>query len=286
MQSLMLRETVLLEDKIVLVQLIRRKVVNKKIEENKKLWNELTTIHLKGSNIYPIEEFKKGKNVLKEVELKEVGKVQGKELFHLQCHFGMDTLSWARLGAQVTGVDISEKAIHAARKLAEETNIKAEFILSDVLELEGALKKKFDIVFASYGVFYWIPDIKKWFQIASQYIKKDGFLYIVDGHPVGNWLSREGKECISNFEYSYFDRAVQRYESSQDYADESYEAKSTEYGWHYTVSDLINGAVNAGLVVNHFNEFSSFDIKYKNNKWVPLKDNKHPVLFSLKATKQ
>lgn len=261
--------------------------MNKKIEANRKLWNELTSVHLKGSQVYPIEAFKKGKNVLNDIEVEEVGDVAGKSMLHLQCHFGMDTLSWARLGAEVTGVDFSDEAIKAAKNLAAELEISAKFILSDIFTLTDKLKGEFDIVFASYGALYWISDIEKWIQIASSYLKKGGFLYIVDGHPFYHWLNRDETQTdLAKFEYSYFDRTAQRYNGGSDYADPSHIQTLPEYGWHFTISDLINSVSNAGLRINKFNEFPSFKIRKDGEIWKPIGDNKNfPVMFSIKATR-
>jgi 2-polyprenyl-3-methyl-5-hydroxy-6-metoxy-1,4-benzoquinol methylase len=136
------------------------------IEANKKHWDELVEIHFSDSD-YDVRGFLDGKNALKELELKELGDVNGKSMLHLQCHFGMDTLSWARLGANVTGIDFSEKAIVKARQLAKEISVNAKFITSDIYSLiENMGDEKFDIVFTSYGVLYWLPDLVAWSKVS------------------------------------------------------------------------------------------------------------------------
>ena len=146
------------------------------MESNRVLWDELTQVHLKGSEVYPVEELKRGKNVLNAIEIDELGDVEGKKLLHLQCHFGMDTLSWKRLGAIVTGVDISEEAINAAKSLSDELHLDAHFIRANVLDFADKLDEKFDIVFASYGALYWIPDIWKGFEVAVGYLRDGGVI--------------------------------------------------------------------------------------------------------------
>lgn len=126
---------------------------------NKKWWNTVTPIHAT-SKLYDLVGFKKGKSSLQEIETKEIGDVKGKTILHLLCHFGMDTLSFARKGAIVTGVDLSSDAIKLAKKLSREINVPAQFICSDVYDLPSVLDKKYDIIFASYGVLCWLPDIK------------------------------------------------------------------------------------------------------------------------------
>jgi len=105
--------------------------MDKYVKGNLDLWNEITPIHA-DSPFYDVEGFIKGRNTLKSIEREELGDVSGKPLLHLQCHFGMDTMSWARLGAQVTGIDFSPKAIELARTLSKETGVKANFICSDI----------------------------------------------------------------------------------------------------------------------------------------------------------
>lgn len=130
-------------------------------QNNLHYWNELTSIHER-SAFYDVAGFKAGKSSLKAIELTEVGDVKGKSLLHLQCHFGMDTLSWARSGAKVTGIDFSEKAIDLARSLSKELSIKSRFIRADIYDLPQVLGGSFDIVFTSYGILCWLPDLKKW----------------------------------------------------------------------------------------------------------------------------
>src|SRR5258705_5020586 len=102
--------------------------------DNKDLWNKRTAVH-KDSSFYNVHGFKAGKNVLTTIELHEVGDVSGKKMLHLQCHFGMDSLNWARLGADVTGIDLSDKAIKEARKLNDELGMNAKFICCNIYDL-------------------------------------------------------------------------------------------------------------------------------------------------------
>ncbi len=123
-------------------------------------WNERVAIHANSeSESYDIDSFLAGHSTLREIELTVLGDVANKDFLHLMCHFGLDTLSWARRGAKITGVDFSQEAIDLARSLAQRSEIDARFVCSDVFQLDKTLSGKFDIVFASYGVLCWIPDI-------------------------------------------------------------------------------------------------------------------------------
>src|SRR5215218_6632110 len=133
-------------------------------KSNLELWNNWAEINAASSS-YDVEGFKQGNVGLNSLELAEIGDVSGKTLLHLQCHFGKDTLSWARLGAKVTGVDFSEQAIGLARSLSEELGIRARFVCSDVYDLPEVLNGEFDIVFTSCGVLGWLPDLERWAQV-------------------------------------------------------------------------------------------------------------------------
>ena len=153
------------------------------LDINRKLWDNKVPIHVK-SDFYALENFLKGETSLTKIELEALGSaVAGKKLLHLQCHFGMDTLSWARLGAQVTGVDFSPKAIRQARKLAKQIGQKARFVESDIYSLKENLAGKFDIVFTSFGTIGWLPDLEKWADVIAHFLKKGGVFYIADFHP-------------------------------------------------------------------------------------------------------
>ncbi|MGB1217717.1 MAG: class I SAM-dependent methyltransferase, partial [Saprospiraceae bacterium] len=156
------------------------------LEANKKLWDAKTSHHV-NSDFYKQKEFLEGECSLKEIELEELGDVNGKSLLHLQCHFGQDTISWARRGAESTGIDFSPKAIKKAREMNEQLNLDVKFIESDVMKLDKNLEGKFDIIFTSYGVIGWLPDLKPWAKIINYFLKPGGTFLIVEFHPT-MWL--------------------------------------------------------------------------------------------------
>ena len=149
--------------------------MNEYFEANRRHWDEVVPIHMR-SALYDVDSFKAGTSKLKPVEREELRDVRGKTMLHLQCHFGLDTLSWGREGAVVTGVDFSEPAIDAARELAAETGIEARFILSEVYSLPDRLSEEFDIVFTSYGAICWLPDISRWAGVVARFLNPGGTL--------------------------------------------------------------------------------------------------------------
>jgi 2-polyprenyl-3-methyl-5-hydroxy-6-metoxy-1,4-benzoquinol methylase len=264
--------------------------MEKYIEVNKSLWNGKTEIHVK-TDFYDVESFKKGKSSLNYLELEALGDVKGKSILHLQCHFGMDSLSWARLGAEVTGVDLSDKAVETARALNSELGLDAEFICSDVYELKNNLDKKYDIVFTSYGVIGWLPDLSKWADVISHFLKPGGVFYMAEFHPVV-WMFDED---ISKIQYSYFSNETIIEEIKGTYADRDADFKHNSYGWNHSISEVLTSLWNSGLKITEFNEypFSFYDCfkhdvieKDKNGFWrFKGLEDKMPVMFSEKAEK-
>lgn len=259
------------------------------IKVNKDLWNAKTDIHVK-SKFYDVESFKKGKSSLNYLELEALGDVKGKSILHMQCHFGQDSLSWARLGAKVTGVDLSDKAIEAARALNDELGLDAEFICSDIYSLPSVLDKKYDIVFTSYGVIGWLPDLEKWAEVISHFLKPGGMFYMAEFHPFV-WIFDTD---IKNIKYSYFGNEVS-IEENGTYTDGGDDFRHMSYEWNHSLSEVLNSLKKQKLEIVEFNEypFSFYDcfkrellVKDKNGYW-QFKgiEGKIPIMFSVKAIK-
>ncbi|MFN2305006.1 MAG: class I SAM-dependent methyltransferase [Anaerolineales bacterium] len=257
---------------------------------NRTLWEELTPVHIRS---YGIDRFLAGEPWLPLEILKEVGPVQGKSLLHLQCHFGLDSLAWAREGTAVTGVDFSPTAIRAAQDLSKRAQLPAKFICSDVYDLQEVLESSFDIVFTSIGVLCWLKDLDTWAKIIAHYLKPDGVFYIMDGHPLLYTFDDEGQW---KFILSYFHNEAPYVweEEGPDYMDTNYIVKSASYEWQWSVSDILNAIINAGLQLEFFHEFDALTTPvYPNME--PREDGLYtllgmpvplPIVFSLKARKE
>ena len=262
-------------------------------DENRALWNELTDIHER-SDFYGIDKFKAGSIRLNQIEREELGDVSGKTLLHLQCHFGLNTLSLARLGATVTGVDFSEKSIALARSLADECNIPATFVLSDMDELRDNLTGEFDIVFTSYGVLAWLPDLKRWAETVAHYLKPGGFFYIAEFHPFAYTLDDEPDVTEPIPRIPYFNAEPTEWPVIGSYVDRDAPMKQKiSYEWTHKMSDIINALIGAGLRIEFFNEFPytvyqqlPFVEKCEDGYWRMNKNpDLMPLVFSIKATK-
>jgi 2-polyprenyl-3-methyl-5-hydroxy-6-metoxy-1,4-benzoquinol methylase len=156
---------------------------NNYIEINKQSWNGRVDAHIK-SEFYGVEDFIKGKTSLQEIELNLLGDIKNKSILHLQCHFGQDTISLSRMGAKATGIDLSDKAIESAKELNATTKTDASFICCNVYDLPQHLNEEFDIVYTSYGTIGWLPDMDKWANVVSTFLKPGGKFIFVEFHPV------------------------------------------------------------------------------------------------------
>ncbi len=264
-------------------------------EANRAHWNEVTAIHA-ASDLYDVESFKAGTNRLHAIERTELGDVTGKSLLHLQCHFGLDTMSWARLGATVTGIDFSEAAIERARALSKELSIPARFILTEFYDLPAHLDETFDIVFTSYGAIYWLPDIGGWARIAARFTKPGGTFYVAEFHPTGFVFDNEDQTLTDwRVRWPYFSGGLPvKDESEFDYADPSasFEHRVT-YGWGHTLGEITTSLIEAGFRLEYLHEFPystykqfPFAERREDGFWhVPEHLTKMPLLFSIKATR-
>lgn len=231
---------------------------DKFFEKNQKMWDDRVEVHTL-SEMYDLETFKSGRNSLTSLELDEIGDVSGKKILHLQCHFGQDSLSLARMGAKVTGVDFSEKAIQYARELNLEMKLDAEFIHSDVYGLKEKLNAKFDVIFTSFGVVGWLPDLNKWADIINHFLKPGGVFYMAEFHPFIWTLDHENDFKIH---YPYFNKEVIEEVIEGTYADRESNLKHKHYSWNHPIKDVLTPLLNNGLRLLSFNEFdySPFDV--------------------------
>lgn len=262
------------------------------IKSNQKLWDRWTGLHEK-SEWYDVANFKPDGSRLGLIEREELGEVAGKSLLHLQCHFGLDTLSWASLGAEVTGIDFSKKSIALARSLSQKLGVPATFVQSDVYGLPANLTGQFDIVFTSHGVLWWLPDIAGWARVVSHFLKPGGTFLVVDGHPLASVFDNDNPSELK-VKYTYFPSTEPlRFEVQGSYAASDPDYKGVEYGWTHSMSEYINSLIDAGLRIESLREFSfqswqmfPFMEQGVDGLWrMPARMPDIPLMFSLRARK-
>ena len=262
---------------------------NNYIEINRQSWNNRIDTHLK-SEFYDLEKFIKGKNSFNSIELELLGDLSGKTILHLQCHFGQDTISLSRLGAEVTGVDLSDKAIESAKQIAKQTKSNTTFICCDIYDLPNYLDKQFDIVFASYGTIGWLPDIDKWAKIVTKFLKPNGQFVFVEFHPVV-WMFDDNFDKIG---YRYFNSGAIVETEIGTYADKNSEIIEEYVMWNHDLSEVVNNLIENGLEINSLNEYdySPYDCFNKTIEFEPRKyriehlEDKIPMVYSIVAKKK
>jgi len=257
-------------------------------EINKTLWNNKTDVHI-NSEFYDNKTFIDGRNSLNSIELELLEDIKGKSILHLQCHFGQDTISLNRLGANVTGIDLSDKAIERAKELAVTTKSDATFICCDIYDLPKHLDKEFDLVFTSYGTIGWLPDLDKWAKIVSRFLKPNGKFVFAEFHPVV-WMFDDN---FSKVEYNYFkDNPIVEIENGT-YADLNAPLVQEAVSWNHSISEVITSLLQNGLEINSMNEFDYSPYNCFNNtvEFEPQKfrikhlGNKIPMVYSIVAKK-
>jgi SAM-dependent methyltransferase len=267
---------------------------DERIEANRRHWDEVAPLHA-ASEFYDVAGFKAGRVAVEPFEIEEVGSVDGLDLVHLQCHFGLDTLSWAREGAIVTGVDFAPQALATAHALADELGIDARWVESAVYDLPQNLDGLFDIVFTSYGVLSWMPDVARWAKCVAHFVKPGGTFYIAEFHPVSFIFDDATGVDDLVVRYPYFPPAEPlKWDGEGTYAVSAPGLQHRDtYNWPYTIGDVVTSLIGAGLRIEFLHEFP-----FSTYQFLPIThrlpdgtvrltkhDGSVPLLFSIKATK-
>ncbi len=276
-------------------------------EANRARWDESVPIHV-ASRGYDLEGFLRGEKSLYPLEMEEVGDVRGKSLLHLQCHFGMDTLNWARLGAAVTGLDFSLPAIEQARSLALQVGVTdATFVQSDLYEAHSAITERFDIVYTGIGALCWLHDIRGWAQVVAKFLEPGGFVYVYDGHPMLLSLDLDSKRDDQQMVvgYPYFETPTpNEYVGEYTYVDGPPLKNTGNFEWNHGLGEIVTALIDAGLRVEFLHEHR--EMAWQGLPWMvsseetaegtrhsrrtawmlpPEQRDWCPLMFSLKATR-
>jgi SAM-dependent methyltransferase len=261
------------------------------LEGNRELWDEWTGIH-ESSAFYDLRGFREGGIRLRDYEIEHVGDVDGRTLLHLQCHFGIDTLSWARLGAIVTGADFSPKAIELATSLAGNLGLDARFVESNVYDLPERLEGSFDVVYTSRGVLGWLPDIRGWARVVAHFVKPGGVFYITEAHPIVWTLMGQ---LPLEVRYAYWEHAEPlAFDVEGSYADTTADVKAEkEYSWNHGMGEIVTALIDAGLAVELLHEYPfcewdlGFTVEAPDGTWVlpDAIEGELPLFYALRARK-
>ncbi len=266
-----------------------------------KHWNEKAKVHSsRSSQFYNIEEFLNGKSTLLPIEKNTLGNIKGKSVLHAQCHIGFDTISLARLGAKVTGVDFSLDAIEQAKKFADHLQIQADFLQSDIFKLSNTKlqKNSFDIIYASYGVLCWIGDLDKWTETLVSYLKTGGMFILIDDHPYVSTVEFENNKY--EIKYNYFKNPEPfEFINEYSYAGEDFKLEEKKvYEWNHSIDEIIGSFLKAKLRITSFYEYdfgywqrfpflikSSEGYYYRDPTKKDIPEYNIPLMFSITGVK-
>ncbi len=256
---------------------------------NRRWWDERVPLHVE-SEFYDVDAFRAGEDPPHSAwTFDEVGDVAGLDLVHLQCHFGMDTLSLARRGARVTGLDFSAPAVEQARRLASEVGIEATFVEADVHDAAAALGRTFDVVYTGIGALGWLPDVRRWAGVVASLVRPGGFLYLAEIHPFAT-LFADGEQRIAYPYLEHEDPLV--FDEPGTYADRGARTehnRTTE--WSHGLGEVVSALIDAGLVLEHlrerveiFYDFTGWLVERSPGVWA-APEGELPLLYSLRARK-
>ncbi|GAA3579254.1 class I SAM-dependent methyltransferase [Nonomuraea rosea] len=255
---------------------------------NRANWNDRVPIHV-ASDFYDVPGFKAGREPLRDFEIDEVGDVTGKSLAHLQCHFGLDTLAWARRGAQVSGLDLSERAVETATELAQECGLDARFVAADVYDAPAALGGAYDIVYTGIGALVWLPDMRRWAEVVAALLKPGGFLYLSEFHPFADTLDEATASTVT---YDYFAPGPQVWDEPHTYTGPGELANSTSVQFQHPVGEVVSALAAAGLRIDFLHEhdhtlFQRFaSLEHRDGGFrLPAGRPRIPLMYSIKAVR-
>ena len=256
---------------------------------NRKLWDDKTKVHF-DSEFYDVKSFLDGKDSLNPIEETLLGDIRDKTVMHLQCHFGMDSISLARKGGIVTGIDFSGEAIRKARELNAGAGTNVLFMECDVYSLPQKLNELYDVIFTSYGVVGWLPDMNRWAEIISRFLKPGGRFIMVEFHPVIWMFSYD----FQKIEYNYMDDQPVIEEVEGTYADRKAPIKNLSISWNHGLSKVISALIDNDLVLNSFEEYdyspyNCFENMVESEKGkfrIKGLESKIPMLYSITAEKK
>jgi SAM-dependent methyltransferase len=220
-----------------------------------------------------------------------LGDLTGLDVVHVQCHIGTDTLSLARLGGRVTGVDFSPGALAVARDLAIACGVDARFVESELYAIPDVLGPEFDLVYTGVGALIWLPSIAGWARVIAALLRPGGRLYVRDGHPMLHTLSDGADDDVLRVTLPYFEGAAQHWVSELTYTDGPPVGSPEQYEWNHGLGEIVQAVIDAGLRVTALREHTECEwralpqmVEGDDGKWrLPAGGERLPLMFTLEA---
>ncbi len=226
------------------------------VDMNRRNWDERAAIHARDTTgDYMLDRFRAGEDALHAIEATELGDISGKRVLHLQCHIGRDTLCLVRRGATATGLDFSSAALSVARRLSDETGLKADFVEGTVYQAPDLTPGPFDLVFTTWGTICWLPDVKKWAKVIASVLAPGGELYFADIHPGFSVLEEYAGRFAPTYDFQTPpDRPLQFVNETTYTGDPTIMSHQSTREWIHSLSAVLGGLIDAGLTITMFRE--------------------------------
>lgn len=258
-------------------------------------WEERVAVHA-GSQIYDLAAYADPTHLSRvaRYDLPHLGDLAGVDLVHLQCHIGTETVSFARCGARVTGVDFSPAAVEVARQLAGDAGVDAEFVESELYDAPAALAgRTFDLAYTSVGALCWLPDIVGWAQVVAALLRPGGRLFVRDAHPMLMAVADDRDDDLLVLTHPYFEPAVPNtWYDTTTYADPDarFDHADTRE-WNHALSELVTAVLGSGLEVTALREHTDCEwqalpsmVVGDDGRWrLPDRADRLPLMFTLEA---
>ena len=269
---------------------------NDHLDANRANWDDRVPGHLASSE-YRVDELVANPAYLsKEAAFaaREIGGVSGMTLAHLQCHIGTDTISMARLGAKVTGLDFSPRSIEAARALARDCGVDARFVLGDVHDAPRLLGEQFDVVYTGVGALCWLPSVRRWAEAAAACVRPGGLLYLHEIHPLVQALDEDWGPDGPRFKDPYFEtQEPEAFDDENSYTGTARLTHTRTYEWNHSLGETVTALIEAGMRIRFLREHTQLCyqawphmVQDAQGWWtLPEGAERLPMMFSLLAEK-
>src|SRR4051812_14669475 len=269
-------------------------------DANRANWDERATLHAdRGTHGYQVSQYIADREAISGVvrfDLPRLGAIDGLRAIHLQCHIGTDTLSLARLGARVTGLDFSTNAIDEARRLVADTGDDVDFVVADVYDAASVLEPgSFDLVYTGVGALCWLARVDRWAAVVAELLAPGGSLFLREGHPI-LWTMDERLDDDLHLRFPYFER-----EQPLEWDDDSTYVETTRpltatrtYEWNHSLGEIVTALLAAGLRIDLLEEHDSVPWEALPGQMVMRTDGEYalgpldgvaPLSYTLRASK-
>lgn len=267
---------------------------------NRANWNSRVAVHT-GPDGYHLDRLVDDPAALSNVvdfDRRYLGDLTGNDLLHLQCHLGTDTVSLARLGANVTGLDFSEEAIGVATELADRCGVDATFVVADLHRAPVVLERTYDVIYTGVGAIPWLPDIRAWAAVVAEMLRPGGRFHMTEGHPMAMVLSDDATPDNLRIDYPYFEgRPATRFDDTKSYAGSGTIASPECFEWAHNLGAIVQALIDAGLIIDRLEEHRELAWPFLpwmepspgRDGWYRLPESlRHsiPLMFTIQATRR